>query len=370
MKSFKNAKTNLFMLRLLLFALVFAASGCFTDDTAVCGVKKYDAAVLAEINRFVDDGMQKGSIPGALVAVWNDGYETLLIARGKANVATGRDVKITDAFRAASNTKMFTATAVLMLADQNKLALDDKLSKYLPEIPHASEVSIRQIANHSAGYHNFNEVSAFDQTITATPLKKWTPQELIDLVKDMPLDFTPGEKHSYSNTGYIILGMLIEKVSAMKWENFITEKIFKPLEMNSSFCSIDTNIAYEHMCGYTVEGTTPVETLVDPSGAWAAGSIVSTISDMKKWLDSLQRGTLLSSEMTAEQRKWIPAGSGSYGFGVVLAETHFIGHTGGFAGFNSMMFISLDAKKCIMVVHNVETNAGMTMGRIIRYLNL
>lgn len=368
-------KNRIYIISLSLLILALA-SGCFLseDSTNSADEKKYDAATLAGINNIFEEVMQKESIPGILACVWNDGYETLLITKGKADTASGRDVKNNDSFRIASNTKMFTAMAVLMLADQKKIALDEKLSKYLPDIPHAEKVSIRQLADHTAGYHNYTAVNSFGLAVMANPLKKWTPQELIDVIKDKPLDFVPGEKYNYSNTGYIILGMLVEKVSGVKWENFITEKILKPLMMNDTYCPLDSNMSGEYMNGYVVEGTRAVQITVDPSVAWAAGSIVSNISDTKKWLEALRQGTLISPAMLAEQRKWIPTETGgtenSYGFGLMMSASQFIGHTGGILGYNSFMFISLDGRKCVIIIHNVQAGIDESSSKIIKYLGL
>jgi len=364
-----NFKCRVTLLGALIYLLIFTSGCLFKDDNETgTAARKYDASARAAIDNIIDYGMQKYSIKGALVAVWDEGYETLLISKGKSDIASDTNVSITDSFRIASNTKMFTAMALLMLADQKKIDLDDKVSKYLPDVPHADSITIRQLANHTSGYHNFNDVASFGMAVMVNPIKKWTPMELINIVKDLPLDFTPGEKFSYSNTGYVILGLIVEKASSMSWENFITEKILRPLMMNQTYCATDPSMAGGHMNGYTVDGTSAVELAVDPSVAWSAGSIVSTISDMKKWLDALRQGTLISSAMQAEQRKWIAMEMGHYGFGVAMIMSKFIGHTGGFAGFNSFMFESLDGKKCLMVVHNVETGASETANNLYKYL--
>ena len=366
-------KTNFHLLIAFCFFLSVFAAGCFNDNSSsvISEVKKYDAAALAGVEKIIADTAPAGG-PCALAGIWNEGYETLLIAKGKADVAAGRDSKPTDRFRIASNTKMFTAVGLLMLADLKKIDLNEKLSKYLPEIPHASEVTIRQIANHTAGYCNYTKAAEFIAILKGNIDKVWTAQEIMDTVKNKPLDFTPGTKYSYSNTGYIIMGLLIEKLSGIKWEDYIKQKILFPLAMNDTYPSADIEIAGEHVNAYMYEGTVPVEIKFGPTSTWAAGCLVSTITDLKKWLDAIQRGVLLSPEMQAEHRKWVAAENGnSYGFGLEFVRSKFIGHTGSYPGYNSFVFISTDGKKALVLVHYVDgIDASQTAGKIIDYLGL
>jgi len=368
---FRTKKEAAFYLVICLFLLI-SNSGCFlNDDTApFYNAKKYDAATLAAVNGIIDSSVAAGN-SCTLAGIWNEGYETLLIAKGASDIATGRAGKITDRFRIASNTKMFTAVGVLMLADRKKIALDDKLSKYLPEIPHSDRVTIRQVANHTAGYFNYSNSSEFGQAVLADKSKAWTPQEIMATIKDKPLDFEPGTKYKYSNTGYIILGLLIEKTSGIKWETFITEKILSPLGMSDTYCSNDIDITGDHINGYGYEGTAPVEIKLNPSTAWAAGCLVSTISDLKKWLDAIRQGALLSPEMQAEHKKWVAAESGNkYGFGLEFVLSNYMGHTGSYPGYYSFVFISLDGKKSVIIVHNIDADPSATAGKIIKYLGM
>lgn len=340
-------------------ALLIFSSGCLEDDTTLSGpLKKYDAAVMAAINDTIDSQMSAGDIPGALVGIWEDGYETQLIAKGLADVASGRAAAVTDRFRIASNTKMFTAMALLILADQKKIGLDDKVSKYIDDLPHTGLVTIRQLANHTSGYYDYSSDPVFVASGSADMLRKWSPRELMEFIKGKPLDFTPGSNYHYSNTNYVMMGLIIETVTGMRWEDYITSKIISPLLMSETECPSGYAISGSHLKGYNVDGGATSEIVVDPSWGWAAGGIISTVTDMKKWLDALAGRSLISPAMQAEQLKRVAdpdsGGTMEYGFGAMVIWSQFIGHTGVIPGYNSAAFISLDGKKAVVVVFNNE----------------
>ena len=360
-----------------VFFLTALSTGCSLNGGAgdFISAKKYDDATTAGVNDIIDRQMKDGGIPGALVGVWEEGYETLLIAKGLADVAVARPAQTADRFRIASNTKMFTAMALLMLADEKKITLDDKVSLYLPEIPHAGLVTIRQLANHTSGYYDYTEEPAFIAACTAANLlRSWKPAEMIAFINSRPLRFTPGTQYKYSNTNYTLMGMIIEKVGGTSWENFITQKIITPLALKDTSCPAGPYIPGNHLKGYNLENSTPVEIVVDPSFGWAAGGMISTLDDMKKWLDSLAAGSLISPKMYAEQRSALvtdPESTGlQYGFGLMVIRTRFIGHTGVIPGYNSGAFISSDGKKAVIVVFNDEEGfyGASTAFKIINFL--
>ncbi|MFZ2960286.1 MAG: serine hydrolase domain-containing protein [Candidatus Ozemobacteraceae bacterium] len=372
--SFKSLSIKDLLLVSLLLCL-FGAAGCLNNfDSAddVTAGEKYSDATVTALSRIIDDNLLLASAPGSIVGIWQRGYEPLFLTNGKADIVSGRKPSAKDHFRMASNTKMFTATAILMLADEKKLSLDDKVAKYLPDIPYANEITIRQLANHTTGLFNYTESKAFGEVVVADPQKKWTPGELVDFAKNEPLAFTPGTKYSYSNTGYIILGMLVEKVSGIKWENFIAQRILAPLDLKDTYCPEDSKISGEYIKGYQPSSGTAsaVEVFIDPSLAWAAGSIITTLSDMKTWLDAVRNGTLLSPAMQAERKNWVQMSDPGnyYGFGLMNINDKFLGHTGGTPGYNSFAFTSFDSTKTIIVLVNVQAGATETATGIIQYL--
>jgi len=356
--AFKKSGSFFFFIFLLFPFLIFSA-GCLENDASIAvASKKYDTSVMTAINGLIDSQMSAGKIPGAIVGIWEDGYETQLIAKGMADVSAGRAALVTDRFRIASNTKMFTAMALLILADAKKIGLDDKVSKYINDLPHTDMVTIRQLANHTSGYYDYSSDPVFIASASADMLRKWSPRELMDFIKTKPLDFTPGSRYHYSNTNYVMMGLLIETVTGMSWESYITSKIISPLQMTETECPKSYAISGSYLKGYNVDDGLTGEIVVDPSWGWAAGGIISTVSDMKKWLDALAGHSLISSAMFAEHLKRVPdpdsGGTMEYGFGLMMIWSQFIGHTGVIPGYNSAAFISLDGKKAVVVVFNNE----------------
>lgn len=368
----KDKINGIFLLLSVIF-LTALANGCMfdSDSGTAAALKKYDNAAIAVVNKIIENNMLKKNIPGALAGVWDEGYETLIVSKGKADIAANIDVNPNMRFRMASTCKMFTALSILILAGENKLSLDDKVSKYLPDLPHADKVTIRQLGNHTSGYFNYTSAPGIG-VVVQDPLKVWTPQELMDLVKDKPLDFEPGTRYKYSNTGFIVLGMIIEKVSGKKFGEFIDEKIIKPLNMTDTTYPAAAAINGEHMNGYVINTgeTAPVEFLLAPSVAWAAGGTVSSLNDMKKFLDALAAGSLISPAMRLEQKKWVETDTAGtkYGFGIFFEKNNFIGHTGDTIGYNVSAFISLDSKKTVIVIHNLDDLAPATSNDLMKYL--
>lgn len=364
------------LVALICVLLLSLSTGCFTenDSNSGPGVKKYDALTLAAVNNIVDSHMAAGKIPGALIGIWEDGYETQLLTKGLADITSGRPAAAGDRFRIASNSKMFTAMALLILADEKRIGLDDKVSKYINDFPYTDQVSVRQLANHTSGYFNYTEDPAFTAAGAANMLRRWAPREMLEYIKNRPLNFTPGTNYSYSNTNYILMGLIIETVTGQKWEDYITAKIIRPLMLSETSYPADASIPGSSLKGYNVEGAATVEIIVDPSMGWAAGGLVSSLNDMKKWLDALAAHTLISPKMFDEQMKCVtdPTSNGSYeyGFGVSRVWAKYIGHTGVIPGYNSAAYISRDGKKAIVVVcNNEEGSVATTIAfQIVKYL--
>lgn len=355
-----NARLAASLILAAFAALSLFSSGCLEGDTTLSGpLKRYDAATMAAVNGIIDSQMSAGDIPGAIVGIWEDGYETQLMAKGLADVAAGRAASVYDRFRIASNTKMFTAMALLILADRKKIGLDDRVSKYVDDLPHVDSVTIRQLANHTSGYYDYSSDPVFVRSAASNMLRDWSPRELLSFIKDKPLDFSPGTNYHYSNTNYVMMGLIIEAVTGMSWEDFVTAAILKPLLMTQTECPKGYAISGGHLKGYNVDdkGVTS-EIVVNPSWGWAAGGIISSAADMKKWLDALAGHSLISPAMFAEQMKRVQdpesGGTMEYGFGVMCVWGQFIGHTGVIPGYNSAAFISLDGKKAVVTVFNNE----------------
>ena len=240
------------------------------------------------VDAFVQGLMQKRHIPGVSVAVVHDGSVVLEKGYGLANLELGVPATENTVYQLASVTKTFTATAVMMLVQEGKLALDDKITERLPDLPTAwQKVTIRHLLSHTSGIKSYTSVRDFHKTSR----KDYAQRELLDLVAKEPLEFTPGEKWNYSNTGYFLLGMLIEKVGGKPYGEFMAERIFKPLNMAHTRANDLRAIIPNRAQGYEWNGKELRNgEYVSPSQPFAAGMLVSNVSDLVKW-DAAPRKT-------------------------------------------------------------------------------
>lgn len=276
------------MMRSALALLGLAAALAAAPAAADCapGFQPAARAMLDEMTR------TEGFLGVVLVAV--NGQEVLVDASGPANREWNIANTGTTRFRIGSMTKPFTAIAILQLAEQGKLSLDDPLSKHYPAAPTEwADVTIRQLLTHTSGVPDFLSVAAFHQ---AGPGRPHTPEELVRYVRELPLDFVPGEGWRYSNTGFILLGMVIERASGQTYGDYLTDYIFTPTGMTASGYETANAIIPESASGYvgTAEGWLNAPFL-DPSNAYAAGAVYSTVGDLLKWDAALTAGDLLSS---------------------------------------------------------------------------
>ena len=202
----------------------------------------------------VEQAMAENNIPGAIVGVWVPGEGTWIKAIGTADIETGRNIKITDKMRIASITKTFTATVILQLVDEWKLALNDTLDHFVPEVPNSDEITIRQLCDMTSGIFSIADDEGFDNTLANEPLKKWTHQELLDIALKHDPYFAPGEGGYYSDTNYSpLLGMIIEQVTGNTVENEIQTRIIEPLELLNTSFPTGPNMTGEYSRGYMVK---------------------------------------------------------------------------------------------------------------------
>ncbi len=267
-------------------------------------------------------------------------------------------------FRIASLTKQFTAASVLILEERGKLKLGDKISAYLPDTPPAwRDITIFHLLTHSSGIPNFSNLDTFPPIITLA--KK--PNEVIDLVRALPLDFAPGEKFNYSNTGYIVLGALIEKVSGKSYESFLQENIFTPLAMNDSGYDSSSQVLTRRAAGYTFEdGHFANADYMDMGIPFSAGGLYSTCDDLLRWEKALYGGKLLSAESL---KKMTTPYKDDYAFGLVIktyAGSREFSHNGGINGFSTSLAYRPDDDLYIVVLSNMETHTPDAIaGRLV-----
>jgi len=260
-------------------------------------------------------------------------------AAGKANIEL--DVPLTEhhVFRIGSITKQFTAAAILMLHEQGKLSIHDNIHKYVPDFPtDGNEVKLVHLLSHTSGINNYTNNH---ETFTKRIQESVTTDEMLELFAKEPMLFKTGEQFGYSNTGYVLLGKVIEKVSNQSYGNYIKDNIFNKLDMKNSFHG-GRQIVPNRAAGYSKMGAQDINAaLIDMSWPHAAGALLSTVEDLAKWNDALSSGKLISKEnyklMTTDFI--LNDGSASaYGLGLGTSEIggfKSVGHSGGIPGFST-----------------------------------
>ncbi len=301
--------------------------------------------------------------PGIL-AKTSEGGKTWGYAAGVANLITKKPMKTDFHFRIASVTKTFTATVVLQLAAENRLNLDDSIEKWLPGVIQgngydAKQITIRQILNHTSGiaeYSRSKEADFFKNT-----KKSFTAEELVKIGLSLPPDFAPGKGWSYSNTGYVLLGILIEKVTGNSYAEEIENRIIEPLELSNTFLPGNSSVipGTNHARGYfQPDGAIELKdvTYYNPSIGSSAGDMISTADDLIKFFSSLLSGKLLKEQQLKQMLTTVPTGSAEIsGYGLGIYETKLPngvsiwGHSGGIPGFSTFAGGTLGGKHTLAV---------------------
>ena len=298
--------------------------------------------------------------PGA-VALVRDGNRTMRVAGGHANLATRRPLRATDRFRVGSTTKTFVAAVALQLAGERKLGLSDTVERWLPGlVPNGGAITVRQLLNHTSGLADYapDEDDTFILRVLADRRRTWAPGELVAIATGQPPLFAPGARWSYTNTGYILLGLIIEAASGNPLEAELRERVLAPLRLRATSLDTGPRIAGRHAHGYSRLGARrPFDiTVVDQTWAGAAGAIVSTADDLARFYRALLGGRLLRPELLAQMRRTVPTGSEFQAQGLGLIRSRlpcgtFWGHGGETLGYLSYADSSPDGRRqAIMVV--------------------
>ncbi len=373
MKPMRELNTFLMHIVVVLFGFTVIANAATAEPVLSDRDDKQASPKVQElastVDRMIEDEMKNRHIPGASVAVVLDGSPILAKGYGYANVELKAPATDATVYQLASVTKQFTATAVMLLIEDGKLKLEDKISSILTDLPKAwQDVTVLQLLTHTSGIKSYTSVGNF----MAQARKDFKRQEILDLVAKEPLEFTPGSKWNYSNTGYFLLGLVIEKASGKTYEEFLTERIFKPLEMTQTRLNDLHAIIPERAQGYTHGGKGLKNgEYVSPTQPYSAGALVSSIKDMIKWDAALAGERILKKP--ALERMWEPIKLSSgkaadYGLGWGVGKVNdrrFVGHGGGIPGFSTQINRYLDDNLTVIVLMNTDSaSAGSLANKI------
>ncbi|NNF81288.1 MAG: beta-lactamase family protein, partial [Flavobacteriaceae bacterium] len=235
--------------------------------------------------------------PGATVLISRDGKAVYRKAFGMADLELGVKMKPEHVFEIGSITKQFTAVSILMLEEQGKLSVQDDITKYIPDYPtNGQTISIHHLLNHTSGIKSYTGMERFRKNARVD----MTPTELIDFFKNEPMDFEPGEQFLYNNSGYILLGHIIEVVCGISYAEFIEQNIFEPLGMKNSYFGSMTKLIPNRASGYqNRDGYVNAEYL-SLTLPYAAGSIMSNVDDLLTWQNAIRDNKLITAESHAK----------------------------------------------------------------------
>ena len=322
------------------------------------------ASVNADaVDRIVRERMQERNIPGAAVAVIRNGKTTKVKGYGLASLEFQVPVTTDTVFEIGSVSKQMTAAGILLLVQDGKIRLDEKISSYLPGTPDVwSNITVRHLLTHTSGIKSYTGLGGFDLS------RRLSMEQFIKQLAEHPLEFVPGEKNIYSNSGYNLLAYIIETQSGKKYMDFMRERIFRPLGMNRTGDRDPQFIIPLRASGYEwrIDRYTGRDgNLTDLMGA---GSITSTIEDMIKWEAALRGDALLRPETKREMWTQFTFNNGTrsvYGLGWRISDVRghkLIGHTGQTAGFGAAIFRYVDQNVTVILL----TNLGeLGMGSLI-----
>jgi CubicO group peptidase (beta-lactamase class C family) len=289
------------------------------------------------------------------VLVARDGKVVLSKGYGSANLEWDVPNSPSAKFRLGSITKQFTAACILLLEERGKLKVEDPVKKYMPDAPAAwDKVTIFHLLTHTSGIPSFTGFPDYHST-EATPS---TPEQLVARFRDKPLEFQPGEKWNYSNSGYVLLGFLIEKISQQSYSQFVQENIFNPLGMKDSGYDSNSTVILHRASGYTPGDKGPTNAgYIDMSIPLSAGALYSTTEDLLRWEQGLMGGKLLSA--ASLQKMTTPFKNDyAFGLGVHTKNGHkVIEHGGGIEGFNTDLAYYPEDKLTVVVLANLNGGA-------------
>lgn len=337
---------------------------------ALCSVPPARADAVDDL---VQREMRRHPIPGLALEIIQNGKPVKTSAYGLANLEWQTAVTPDTVFEIGSITKQFTAAGILLLAQEGRLSVDDKISRHLKDTPESwTNITLRHLLTHTSGIKNYTALEGFELT------RRLTQAQFIRKIGGYPLDFPPGEKWSYCNSGFNLLGYVIENVSGRNYWAFMRQRIFGPLGMSSTTNRDPRSVIPRRASGYeTNRAGQYINRDYDLTDVFSAGEIVSTVGDLAKWNAALDAQKLLAP--ATEQLMWTPVRLSNgrthpYGFGWFLdpLQGHEnIGHSGSTSGFSaSIQRFPKDGLAVIVLTNSDETGVATKVAKDIALIYL
>ncbi|MEK2491141.1 serine hydrolase domain-containing protein [Kitasatospora purpeofusca] len=327
------------------------------DDEA----RELSPELRAKLDEAVQRVMREAGIPGVQVGLWLPGRGRYVRAFGVADKETGAPMTDRLNQRIGSETKTFTATAVLQLVDEGLVGLDEPIATYLGGVPCGEVITVRQLLEMRSGLFPYSADSDFANDFLGDPQRVFTPQELLAYGYKHDNVFPPGTRYQYSNSNYILLGLLVEKLSGQSIERFVHDRITLPSGLGHTLYPEGTELPAPYAHGYTnqtLSGEIADSTHWNPSWAWSAGAMVSDLRDLKHWAKDLATGTLLSPATQEQRLRMLPTGipGADYGLGIFNIGG-WIGHNGSLPGYESLTIYLPEECATLVLLLNSDITA-------------
>jgi CubicO group peptidase (beta-lactamase class C family) len=332
---------------------------------AVWGRGPGDDPPSVQVDAAVEAQRLAQKIPGVALAVCREGKIIKASGYGLANVELNVPVTPETIFQTGSVGKQFTSMGVMMLVEERKIGLDDKLTKYIPESPAIwNEVTIRRLLTHTSGIADYGGEEDTMGKGVINFRKDYTEEELVQAFAKMPMDFAPGAKWSYSNTGYVLLGIVIHRMTGKFYGDFLQERIFQPLGMKQTRIISEADIVPHRSNGYRlVKGELKNQEWVAPTlNTTADGALYTNVLDLAKWDAALYGKKLVKP--SSYDAMWTPVGLNDgktylYGFGWWLEARNghrAVSHDGAWQGFTMSISRYLDEHVTVIVMTNLDSD--------------
>jgi len=319
-----------------------------------------------QVDGYLKAQMEEHRIPGMALRIIQDGKVAKTATYGLANLELSVPVKPETVFEIGSITKQFTAAGILLLAQEGKLSVDDAISRHLKNTPGAwINITIRHLLSHTSGIKSYTGLTGFELT------RHLTQEQFIRAIGELPVEFQPGESWKYCNTGFNLLGYIIENVSHRSYWDFMNDRIFRPLEMTATRDRRPADLIPNRAAGYEQTNHTWINRDYDLTDVFAAGAIVSNIGDLTKWNAALDCDANLNT--SSKELMWTPTKLNSgkptkYGLGwfIETVEGHKnIGHGGSTSGFSASIQRFPDDKLAVILLSNTDEQIATTLARHI-----
>ena len=353
----------------LVAALLFSACSSMRAQPGESDIK-----LAQDADAYLKGELSSKRIPGMSICVVRNGTTILAKGYGFANLELSARASEHTVYELASLTKPFTATAVMMLVEADKISLEDRLAKYFPALPTSWErVSVGHLLRHTSGFGDFFSIPELRSKSDFAWEREYEPADLLPLLFKVPVQSQPGERWSYSNVGYYLLGLIIEKVTGEPYESFLKHHVFEPLQMMETRRMDRRDIILERAAGYTWENKV-LRNAKFTSATWAysEGGLVSSASDLAKADTGLFGGKLLKS--TTMERMWQPShlndgAVANYGYGWNVGSDprrRQVYHSGNKPGFASIIRRYIDESLTVVLLANVDNgiDAGADVGAV------